>query len=50
MVIRQDPFSISLDASALLAVSILLVIGMHTVGHLLIECLTGPRNQPSTEE
>jgi hypothetical protein len=39
MVIRQDPFSISLDASALLAVSILLVIGMHTVDHLLIECL-----------
>lgn len=38
MVIRQDPFSISLDASALLALSILLVIGMHTMDHYLLEC------------
>ncbi|KAJ9155892.1 hypothetical protein NKR19_g4295 [Coniochaeta hoffmannii] len=39
MVIRQDPFSICLDASALLAVSVLLVIGMHTMDHHLLECL-----------
>lgn len=37
MVIRQDPFSISLDASAFLAVSIILIIGMHTMDHLLLE-------------
>lgn len=39
MVIRQDPFSISLDAAALLAVSIMLVLGMHTMDHRLLECL-----------
>lgn len=39
MVIRQDPFSMSLDASALLAVSIMLIIGMHTVRQIYLECL-----------
>ncbi|KAH8885224.1 hypothetical protein GQ53DRAFT_660369 [Thozetella sp. PMI_491] len=39
MVIRQDPFLITLDASALLAVSILLVAGMHFVEHLMLELL-----------
>lgn len=39
MVIRQDPFSISLDASALLAVAVLLIIGMNTVEHLYLECM-----------
>ena len=39
MVIRQDPFSITLDASALLGLSIMLVIGMHVVQHYIIECL-----------
>ena len=37
MVIRQDPFSITLDASALLAVSILLIIGLHFMQHLALE-------------
>lgn len=39
MVIRQDPFSITLDASALLFSSILLVIGMHTMSPLLLQSL-----------
>jgi hypothetical protein len=39
MVIRQDPFSISLDASALLAVSVVLIIGLHTVEHVYLECM-----------
>ena len=39
MVIRQDPFNITLDASALLAVSILLVTGMHFVDRLVLELL-----------
>lgn len=39
MVIRQDPFSMTLDASALLAASILLIIGMHTVRQLYLELL-----------
>ncbi|KAK3341401.1 hypothetical protein B0T25DRAFT_340982 [Lasiosphaeria hispida] len=37
MVIRQDPFNITLDASALLAVSVLLVIGMHFVDRVVLE-------------
>ncbi|EGZ77200.1 hypothetical protein NEUTE2DRAFT_78399 [Neurospora tetrasperma FGSC 2509] len=37
MVIRQDPFYITLDASALLAVSILTVLGMHFVHRALLE-------------
>ena len=37
MVIRQDPFNITLDAPALLAVSILLVAGMHFVDRLVLE-------------
>ncbi|KAK3943740.1 hypothetical protein QBC46DRAFT_29621 [Diplogelasinospora grovesii] len=40
MVIRQDPFYITLDASALLVLSILLVIGMHFVDHTLLEIIT----------
>lgn len=39
MVIQQDPFSITLDASALLALSVMLVVGMHFVEHLILECL-----------
>ncbi|KAK3336727.1 hypothetical protein B0T19DRAFT_437455 [Cercophora scortea] len=39
MVIRQDPFNITLDASALLAVSVLLVIGMHFVEHFVLEIM-----------
>ncbi|KAK0670732.1 hypothetical protein QBC41DRAFT_67520 [Cercophora samala] len=39
VVIRQDPFYITLDASALLAVSIFTVLGMHFVDHLLLEFL-----------
>ncbi|KAK3382468.1 hypothetical protein B0T24DRAFT_15570 [Lasiosphaeria ovina] len=39
MVIRQDPFSITLDAAALLAVSILLVLGMHFVDHFAFEAM-----------
>jgi hypothetical protein len=39
MVIRQDPFSISLDASALLFSAILLVIGMHTMSPLLLQSI-----------
>ncbi|KAK3950353.1 hypothetical protein QBC32DRAFT_17415 [Pseudoneurospora amorphoporcata] len=37
MVIRQDPFYITLDASALLAVSILTVLGMHFVHRFVLE-------------
>jgi hypothetical protein len=39
MVIRQDPFSITLDASALLAVSVLLVLGMHFTERFVLEFL-----------
>ncbi|KAL2129860.1 hypothetical protein VTI74DRAFT_7208 [Chaetomium olivicolor] len=39
MVIRQDPFYITLDASALLAVSVLLVLGMHFIDRPVLECL-----------
>ncbi|KAM7207701.1 hypothetical protein V8F20_001968 [Naviculisporaceae sp. PSN 640] len=39
MVIRQDPFNITLDAPALLAVSILLVVGMNCVDRLVLEAL-----------
>jgi hypothetical protein len=39
MVIRQDPFYITLDAAALLAGSVLLVLGMHFVDRLFLECL-----------
>jgi hypothetical protein len=39
MVIRQDPFYITLDASALLAVSILLVLGMHFIDRPVLEFL-----------
>lgn len=39
MVIRQDPFYITLDASALLAVSVLLVLGMHFIDLLVLESL-----------
>ncbi|KAJ9142067.1 hypothetical protein NKR23_g7416 [Pleurostoma richardsiae] len=39
MVIRQDPFSITLDASALLALSLLLIAGMHFFQRLLLEGL-----------
>ena len=37
MVIRQDPFNITLDASALLAVAVLLVAGMHFVERAVLE-------------
>ncbi len=37
MVIRQDPFLITLDASALLAVSILLISGMHFMERFSLE-------------
>jgi hypothetical protein len=37
MVIRQDPFYITLDASALLAVSVLLVLGMHFIERPVLE-------------
>ncbi|EAQ93407.1 hypothetical protein CHGG_01642 [Chaetomium globosum CBS 148.51] len=39
MVIRQDPFYITLDAAALLAISILLVLGMHFIERLVLELL-----------
>lgn len=39
LVIRQDPFAITLDAPALLAVAILLVLGMHTISHLTLDAL-----------
>ncbi|KAK4238297.1 hypothetical protein C8A03DRAFT_15217 [Achaetomium macrosporum] len=39
MVIRQDPFSITLDASALLAVSVLLILGMHFTERFVLEFL-----------
>lgn len=37
MVIRQDPFSMTLDASALLAGSLFLLVGMHFVPRPLLE-------------
>lgn len=37
MVIRQDPFSMTLDASALLACSLFLLMGMHFVPPFLLE-------------
>ncbi len=37
MVIRQDPFLITLDASALLAVSLLLIFGMHFMERFSLE-------------
>ncbi|KAK3995396.1 hypothetical protein QBC44DRAFT_389320 [Cladorrhinum sp. PSN332] len=39
MVIRQDPFYITLDASALLALSVLLVLGMHFIDWIVLEFL-----------
>lgn len=39
MVIRQDPFYITLDASAVLAVAVLLVLGMHFVDRPFLEFL-----------
>lgn len=39
MVIRQSPFTITLDASALLAVAVVLIIGMHFVQQFILECL-----------
>lgn len=39
MVIRQDPFYITLDASALLAISVLLVLGMHFIDRPVLEFL-----------
>lgn len=39
VVIRQDPFYVTLDASALLALSVLLVLGMHFIEHLVLEFL-----------
>ncbi|KAK4105765.1 hypothetical protein N658DRAFT_520902 [Parathielavia hyrcaniae] len=39
MVIRQDPFNVTLDAPALLAVSILLVLGMHFMDRTILELL-----------
>jgi hypothetical protein len=39
VVIRQDPFYVTLDASALLAVSLLLVLGMHFVDRPVLEFL-----------
>ncbi|KAK4154720.1 hypothetical protein C8A00DRAFT_32458 [Chaetomidium leptoderma] len=39
LVIRQDPFYITLDASALLAVSVLLVLGMHFIDRPVLEFL-----------
>ncbi|KAK4129491.1 hypothetical protein N657DRAFT_630370 [Parathielavia appendiculata] len=39
MVIRQDPFNVTLDALALLAVSILLVLGMHFIDRPVLEFL-----------
>lgn len=37
MVIRQDPFTITLDAHALLAGSLLLLVGMHCIPRLVLE-------------
>ncbi|KAK2610697.1 hypothetical protein N8I77_004107 [Diaporthe amygdali] len=37
MVIRQDPFSMTLDANALLAGSVFLIMGLHFVPHYLLE-------------
>ncbi|KAG8165357.1 hypothetical protein KVR01_005632 [Diaporthe batatas] len=39
MVIRQDPFSMTLDANALLAGSLFLIMGMHFVPQFLLESL-----------
>ena len=39
MVIRQDPFYVTLDANALLALSILMVLSMHFIDHLFLEFL-----------
>ncbi|KAJ4297075.1 hypothetical protein N0V88_003992 [Collariella sp. IMI 366227] len=40
MVIHQDPFSLTLDASALLAISLLLVLGMHFIDRPVLSVLT----------
>lgn len=40
VVIRQDPFSMTLDASALLACSLFLLMGMHFVPRFLLESFT----------
>lgn len=37
MVIRQDPFSMTLDANALLAGALFLLMGMHFVPRYLLE-------------
>ncbi|KAL2141217.1 hypothetical protein VTI28DRAFT_2676 [Corynascus sepedonium] len=39
MVIRQDPFYITLDAAALLGVSIVLVLGMHFIDRPVLESI-----------
>lgn len=39
MVIRQDPFSITLDAPALLAVTLVIVLGMHTIEQPIFACM-----------
>ena len=39
LVIRQDPFAITLDAPALLGVSILLVTAIHSISRLTLSCL-----------
>ncbi|KAK0751539.1 hypothetical protein B0T18DRAFT_426165 [Schizothecium vesticola] len=39
LVIRQDPFAITLDAPALLAVALLLVLGMHSISRLTLDAL-----------
>ncbi|EJT73446.1 hypothetical protein GGTG_10284 [Gaeumannomyces tritici R3-111a-1] len=39
MVIRQDPFSITLDAPALLAVTMVLIFGMHTIEQHMFACI-----------
>ena len=39
MMIRQDPFSITLDAPALLAVAVLLIVGMNTIDLLFLKCM-----------
>ncbi|KAL8387625.1 hypothetical protein RB595_009783 [Gaeumannomyces hyphopodioides] len=39
MVIRQDPFSITLDAPALLAITMVLVFGMHTIEQSVFACM-----------
>jgi len=39
MVIRQDPFSVTLDAGTLLVISVLLVFGMHLLQRFILECL-----------